>query len=428
MNHLRVPATTLGLLLTVLLVPLAGSAFPFPKGPGGDESRGTAYPFVFRDAGDDAGLAPHVAGIRGHGAGWGDVDGDGWIDLYVATFHTDGSRPNLFLRNDKGKFRLDEQPALRVSTRATGVVFADLDNDGDLDLYVGSMPADKDSKLAQRVGHPLAGCTLFRNDGGGKFTDVSAGNGACPPAFGGRSATVLDYDGDGLLDLLVGEDPIPGYNGSKTKSSRLFRNKGGLQFEDVSRAVGLPEGVPGLGVAAAESFGAGAVVLRNVGELAAAVVAEQAAPAGVDLRLRHAAEVEVEVAVVVEVGEDHAGAAHGDVQRLLIVERELPLVVPEEHVRLTAIAAEGGDVEVEPAVAVYVAPPRPVTEDAADRRGQARLVADVAELEGVFGRPGLTGACHECQHGGETEAHRGGVHVALVVTCCGLGMDCRNQE
>ncbi|MCE9534381.1 MAG: VCBS repeat-containing protein, partial [Planctomycetes bacterium] len=71
-------------------------------------------------------------------------------------------------------------------------------------------------------------------------------------AFGGRSVAVLDYDGDGLLDLLVGEEPIVGYNGSKTKSSRLFRNKGNLQFEDVSRAVGLPEGVPGLGVAAAD--------------------------------------------------------------------------------------------------------------------------------------------------------------------------------
>ena len=209
-------------------------------------------PFVFRDVGDQVGLYPHVAGIRGHGAGWGDVDGDGWIDLYVATFHTDGSKPNMLFRNGKGQFRLDTQDALRISTRATGVLFADLDNDGDLDLYVGSMPADKESKLARREGHALAGCSLFRNDGAGKTTNVSAGNGACPPAFGGRSACVLDYDGDGLLDLLVGEDPLPGYNGSKTKSSRLFRNKGNLQFEDVSQAVGLPANIPGLGVAVAD--------------------------------------------------------------------------------------------------------------------------------------------------------------------------------
>jgi hypothetical protein len=236
------------------------------------------YPFVFRDAGDEAGIFPHAAGIRGHGAGWGDVDGNGWPDLYVGTFHTAGGRPNVFLRNAKGKFEIDPQEHLRISTRATGVVFADLDNDGDLDLYVASMPAGKGSKLAASEGHELAPCTLFRNDGGGKFTDVSQENGACPAAFGGRSAAVLDFDGDGLLDLLVGEDPIPGYNGSPTKSSRLFRNRGKLRFEDVSRAVGLPEGIPGLGVAAADingdtwpdiflaSSGGGNVLLLNDGQ------------------------------------------------------------------------------------------------------------------------------------------------------------------
>src|SRR5688500_1650011 len=68
-----------------------------------------ATTFTFRDVGDEAGLFPHVAGIAGHGAGWGDVDGDGWPELYVGTFggHPYGSKPNQFFRNDKGKFRLD---------------------------------------------------------------------------------------------------------------------------------------------------------------------------------------------------------------------------------------------------------------------------------------------------------------------------------
>lgn len=225
-----------------LLVLLSGTLTLLPAAEPVDAP--TQPPFVFRDVGKAVGLLPAADGVRGHGAAWGDVDGDGWIDLYVGTFHNGGGGPNLLLRNERGTFRLDKQESLRISTRATGVIFADLDNDGDLDLYVGSMPMRE-----RREGRTLTGCALFRNDGAGKFTDVSAGNGACPPAFGGRSAAVLDYDGDGLLDLLVGEDPRPGYNGSPTKSSRLFHNRGDLQFEDVTQAVGIPAGIPGLGVA-----------------------------------------------------------------------------------------------------------------------------------------------------------------------------------
>lgn len=209
-------------------------------------------PFAFRDVTAETGLLRHVDGIQGHGAAWGDVDADGWPELYVGTFHYPDTPPNVLLRNREGRFDLDENPALRISTRATGILFADFDNDGDLDLYVASMPGPAGSRLAERVGHPIAGCSLFRNAGNGEFENVSDGNAACPLAFGGRSATVLDYDGDGLLDLLVGEDPLTGYNGSTTRSSRLFHNDGDLQFRDVSEEAGLPTGTAGLGVASAD--------------------------------------------------------------------------------------------------------------------------------------------------------------------------------
>lgn len=211
-------------------------------------------PFSFEDVSSSTGLIPAISKIQAHGAGWGDANGDGWPDLFVATFHYNETGPNQLLWNQKGNFEVDDSSELQASMRATGVVFADLDNDGDLDLYVASMPAILESRTATRHGHPFAGCSLYENLGAGKFNDISKGNDACPAAFGGRSACVLDYNGDGLLDILVGEDPNPGYNGSETNHTRLFRNKGRLQYEDVSRDAGIPEAA-GLGVAAADMNG-----------------------------------------------------------------------------------------------------------------------------------------------------------------------------
>jgi enediyne biosynthesis protein E4 len=196
--------------------------------------------FKFKDVARTTGIMPAAANINGHGAAWGDIDGDGWLDLYVGTFDK-GGQPNLLFKNQQGKFSLSSQKAVQISTRTTGVVFADLDNDGDPDLYIGSMPQPK-----------VAGNSLFENTGKGNFKNISASNGACPSAFGGRSVAVMDFDGDGLPDLLAGEDPVKGYNGSSTRSTRLFRNKGDLQFEDVSTKAGLPPGIPGLGVAAGD--------------------------------------------------------------------------------------------------------------------------------------------------------------------------------
>jgi hypothetical protein len=242
-----------GFVLVAALFPQAGAA----PSPPAVKPPAKPHQFTFRDVGDESGLAAQVAGMRGHAAGWGDVDGDGFLDLYVGAFKTDATKTNQFFRNVGGKFQLDPQEGLRLASRPTSALFADLDNDGDLEIYVSSMPAGGNSKAVAKRGQVLRGCTLFRNDGGGKFTDISAGNGACPEAFGGRSATVLDFDGDGLLDLLVGEDPHAGYNGSATHSTRLFRNKGNLQFEDATAAAGIPPGIPGFGVAAADMNGDG---------------------------------------------------------------------------------------------------------------------------------------------------------------------------
>jgi hypothetical protein len=197
---------------------------------------------VFRDVGESTQLLPAVSGIAGHAAAWGDANGDGWPELFVGTFFESGSKANMFFVGQEGKrFKLDDQPALQVQGRASGSIFADLDNDGDLDLYLANLGGGQQGPQA-------TDSRLYRNDGRGQFADVSADSHACPKAFRGRSATVLDYDGDGRLDLLLGESVHYG----SPRRSRLIHNRGDLKFEDVSEAAGLPAGIPGLGVAAGD--------------------------------------------------------------------------------------------------------------------------------------------------------------------------------
>jgi len=181
-----------------------------------------------------------LRGIMAHAAACGDFDGDGDPDLYVGNFcdrppdkykGAPGPVPNLLLVNEAGRFHDSGQKAVAVKARTSGSVFADLDSDGDLDLFV--------TNNSKREGLGLPN-KLFENDKG-RFRDISDGNAACI-VMGARSVGVLDFDGDGLLDLFVTEDWWTGGH------SRLFRNKGNLDFEDATSDAGLPDDLPGLGV------------------------------------------------------------------------------------------------------------------------------------------------------------------------------------
>jgi len=195
---------------------------------------------VFKDATESSGLSGPLKGMMSHAAACGDVDGDGDLDLYVGAFcdrpagkykGASGPVPNVLFINKDGRFVDSGQRAVAFKARTSGAVFVDLDNDGDLDLYVSNNSKRKGLRVSNK---------LFENVKG-RLRDVSKGNGACV-IMGGRSVGVLDFDGDGLLDLLVGGDR---WTGSET---RLFRNRGKLAFEDVSAKAGLPEDLPGLGV------------------------------------------------------------------------------------------------------------------------------------------------------------------------------------
>ncbi len=134
---------------------------------------------------------------------------------------------------------------MEAALRCSGAVFADLDNDGDPDLYVTSnrqvKPEGEEWQRAVRA----EGCRLYRNDGGGKFVDVSEKSGACPADLVRcRDIGVFDHDGDGLLDLLVMQDKGVGPD-DKVTGLKLFRNRGDLRFEDVAPKVGLPADLGG---------------------------------------------------------------------------------------------------------------------------------------------------------------------------------------
>jgi enediyne biosynthesis protein E4 len=210
----------------------------------------------FADVTREAGLIEPLAGLLGHGGALGDFDGDGRLDIFVGGF---SDRPNVeyppvgkpvsnrLLRNTgNGKFEWLKSSPVETFARTSGAVFADLDNNGTLDLYVANNARTKASANdgeTQRSAKTQRSQS-FRNDGG-KFIDISRESGACPESLlSARNIGVFDYDGDGLLDLFIVEDKF-----IARPRSVLLRNVGALKFRDVTIEVGLPENIYGLGLA-----------------------------------------------------------------------------------------------------------------------------------------------------------------------------------
>ena len=178
------------------------------------------------------------------GAAVGDVDGDGFDDLYIACFG-----PDALLRNrGDGTFEdITAASGLGDPRWGTSAAFADLDADGDLDLYVCNYLAVDPAKPLPNARFKgievLAGPrpyepepdAIYENtgvrDGTVRFVDRSAESGvaAVKPGFG-LNLAILDLTGDGRPDIFVGNDSQP---------NNLFRNEGGFRFTDDGMRSGI---------------------------------------------------------------------------------------------------------------------------------------------------------------------------------------------
>ncbi len=202
----------------------------------------------FTDVTEKAGLARSAHdGIASTGIAAGDVDSDGFPDVLV----TDAFGPARLFRN-RGDGTFEETTAasgITVSGNARSAAFADVDRDGDLDLFV-AVTGDYYSQMPDPPFDANDGRenVLYLNDGRGRFTDSTHAWGLSGMTRWTLSSLFQDYDQDGRVDLLATND-----FGLKN----LYRNEAGRGFEDVAKETGTRARAYGMSGAWADFDGDG---------------------------------------------------------------------------------------------------------------------------------------------------------------------------
>ncbi len=216
-----------------------GGSFPPPEKPAfGDRLYRNRGDGTFDDVTERAGLS-RIAGGYGHGVAVGDYNNDGHADLFVTRWRSYA----LLANRGNGQF---EDVTARSGLGGdrdwpTSAAWADLDGDGDLDLYVchylifdlARAPVCSDSKT--QVNHYCSPRDfrslpdhVFRNDDG-QFVDVTAAAGFVDPDGRGLGVVAADLDDDNRIDLYVANDMSANY---------LFHNAGGFRFEETAMQAG----------------------------------------------------------------------------------------------------------------------------------------------------------------------------------------------
>jgi hypothetical protein len=204
----------------------------------------------FTDVTERAGV-----GLRAYGMGVavGDYDNDGYLDLFVTAFGPD----TLYHNNGDGTFTdVTKQAGVSDAYWSTSAAFVDYDRDGKLDLFVAnyvdfttaanqlcSDPVGARDYCGPRAYHPVSD-RLYRNEGNGRFTDVTEAAGISKADGAGLGVATGDYNGDGWIDLYVANDATPNQLWINQRNG-TFIDEGPLSGSAVN-AQGNPEGSMGI--------------------------------------------------------------------------------------------------------------------------------------------------------------------------------------